>query len=179
MDPNRKGNPIKTIQRGKSYLMHLVSKSPKTEFQIRQKLKRADYSDELIGAIIEFGIKYQYIDDDSYVRLWLKSQVTIKQYGKFKSIQELRKKGISQNIIEEHVNSFFDQSDISEHQMALSYLSKKQHLIKGESKYQKKQKAYRILFQRGYTTDIINSALADHFDSNNKETENAYQKRLF
>ena len=181
MKTKQKDQPVKTVQRGKSYLMHLVSRSPKTEFQIRQKLRRSDYDEEVIDQVIEFGETYDYIDDKSYANRWLKSSASIKCYGKIKCIQELKKKGIAADVISEQIELFFSDEEISEYQIALDFLNRKKHLIKGDQLFKKKQKASQILFQRGFSTDIINVVIDDFFrsDVNNQNSDNIYQKRIF
>ncbi|MBT4289063.1 MAG: regulatory protein RecX [Deltaproteobacteria bacterium] len=170
----------KTFQRGKSYLMHLVSRSAKTSYEIRQKLRRSDYNEDIVDQVIEFGKNYDFIDDQSYTIRWLKSCASRKFYGKIKCIQELKKKGIDTEIINEQIELFFDDKEISEYQIALDYLSKKRHLIKGKDLYQQKQKASRILFQRGFSMDVINPVINDYFDSDfNSDNNNSYQKRIF
>ena len=180
MSDKQKDQPPKTFRRGKSYLMHLVSRSAKTDYEIRQKLRRSDYNDDIIDQVIEFGKTYEFIDDQSYAIQWLKSCASRKSYGKIKCNQELKKKGIDTEIINEQVESFFNKEEISEYQIAMDYLCKKRHMIKGKEHYQQKQKASRILYQRGFSMDIINLVIDDFFDPDqNIDIDNGYQKRIF
>lgn len=181
MKTKQEDQPVKTVKRGKSYLMHLVSRSPKTEFQIRQKLRRSDYNDEVIDQVIEFGQSYEYIDDKSYTNRWLKSYASVKCYGKIKCIQELKQKGIDAAIIDEQIELFFSDDEVSEYQIALEFLNKKKHLIKGGQLFKKKQKASQILFQRGFSMDIINGVIDDYFceQLNSQNSDHTYQKRIF
>ena len=180
MNNKQKEQPPKTFRRGKSYLMHLVSRSAKTSYEIRQKLRRSDYAENIIDQVIEFGKTYEFIDDQSYTIRWLESCAARKLFGKNKCIQELKKKGIDTEIINEQIELFFNDEAISEYQIALDYLSKKRHLIKGKDLYQQKQKASQKLFQRGFSMDVIKPVISDFFDSDfNSDNNNNYQKRIF
>ena len=164
MKTDLKSNKPKTLERGKSYLMHMVAKSPKTEQQVREKLQRSDYSNDIIDAVIEFAKSYDFIDDKEYAKLWLKGQAHVKQVGSFKCKQELIRKGIDSGLVEMLVDDYFADSEVSEQELALSYLQKKSHQIKGKDAFQRKQKANQILVRRGFSFGIIEATLNDFFE---------------
>jgi len=97
-----------------------------------------------------------------------------------KPLYLMLKKGIDAEVIDEQIEIFFEDEAVSEYQIALDYLRKKRHLIKGNELYQQKQKASRILFQRGFSMEVINPVISDYFDSDfNSDNDNSYQKRIF
>lgn len=128
-------------------VLKYISSTIKTEKQIRDYLKRKEYSLSTIDHVINKLREYNYIDDEQFARSFVLTYAS--KYGKLKLISALRSKGVSENVID---NVFSEDLKIESNimQVAEKYLKNK------EKSPQTFMKLSRFLFSRGYEFDEIN-----------------------
>ncbi len=139
--------------------LKVIERSCKTEKELRDKLKEKNYSDNAIELSIQFLKEYNYLNDDTYAKAFIKDHSSSKGSSRIK--YELLKKGISKDIIEENMLQCIDE-DI-ERKAALSIGKKKyRSIIKGESDtYKISGKLYRFILSKGYNYDIVKSVVKE------------------
>ena len=134
----------------KSKAMSIVTKyigsSLKTQKQIRDYLRKKEYSDDTIEFVMSKLVEYNYIDDKKYAQAYVLTYG--KKYGKLKLISQLKIKGVSEEIIECVLE---DNKVDSIESVASKYLKNK------VMSYEVSQKLFRFLYSRGYEFDEINS----------------------
>lgn len=123
-----------------------IGSSLKTQKQIRDYLKKKEYSPKTISYVIQKLLEYDYIDDEKYAKAYVLTYG--KKYGKLKLKSQLKQKGVCDEIIEETLEQ--NQID-SIDEVANKYLKNK--LWSPEVK----QKLIRFLCSRGYEFEDINS----------------------
>ena len=126
--------------------LRFLSLTPKSAYEVKQKLIKKGYSDVVISKAIEKLEEYKYIDDEEYSRLYLSS---CKNRSKREIENKLRQKGISKeiiNILLEDVDD--DQEENNAFIYAQKYLKNKQ--------LDEKNKRHLItnLIRKGYSYDI-------------------------
>ena len=124
-----------------------MGSSMKSAYQIRDYLKRKQYSPEIIDYVIDKMMEYKYLDDEAYARAYISAYSS--RYGKLKLIQALKSKGVSDKIID---NVFAEEGLISDNtidKVASKYLKNKE--INRDSL----MKLSRFLYSRGYEFDQI------------------------
>lgn len=126
-----------------SYLM--ISK--KTEYEIREKLKKLKCEDDVIEKVIHSLINLNYINDSDYVDAYIRQCMRLLNYSVFEIKQKLLQKGIKKYIIEEKIEN----SDLKEYEINLI---NKLLTTKLKSYEPLKQKQY--LFRRGFKLDSLN-----------------------
>ena len=147
------------ILRCRSSALKVIERSCKTEKELRDKLKEKNYSDNAIELSIQFLKEYNYLNDNTYAKAFIKDHSSSKGSSRIK--YELLKKGISKDIIEENMLKCIDE-DI-ERKAALSIGKKKyRSIIKGESDtYKISGKLYRFILSKGYNYDIVKSVVKE------------------
>ena len=123
-----------------------IGSSLKTQKQIRDYLRKKEYSDDTIEFVMSKLVEYNYIDDKKYAQAYVLTYG--KKYGKLKLKSQLKVKGISEEIIECVLE---DNKVDSIESVASKYLKNK------VMSYEVSQKLFRFLYSRGYEFDEINS----------------------
>lgn len=135
------------IKKCKNDAIKTVEKSYKTEKEVIDKLKSKEYTEKEINYAINFLKEYKFIDDMSYAKSYIKSKTN--NSGKNKIRYALKRKGISDEIINETLNSINENEEL-ESAMEVGY-KKYTSIIKRESdKYKIKNKLCAFLAGRGY-----------------------------
>ena len=123
-----------------------IGSSLKTQKQIRDYLRKKEYSDDTIEFVMSKLVEYNYIDDQKYAQAYVLTYG--KKYGKLKLKSQLKVKGVSEEIIECVLE---DNKVDSIESVASKYLKNK------VMSYEVSQKLFGFLYSRGYEFDEINS----------------------
>ena len=123
-----------------------IGSSLKTQKQIRDYLRKKEYSYDTVEFVMSKLVEYNYIDDKKYAQAYVLTYG--KKYGKLKLISQLKIKGVSEEIIECVLE---DNKVDSIESVASKYLKNK------VMSYEVSQKLFRFLYSRGYEFDEINS----------------------
>jgi|GEM_PF-570494 len=140
-----------------NYACWLLARRRYSVSEFRSKLeKKYPEQSELTTEIVENFLIKKYLDDNEYTLLFLREQLNRKPQGLRMIKQKLRQKGINETTIS---NVFNDQL-VDENELIQKALAKKAN-IKAKSPLQKKQKLFRFLASRGFSSDGIMKALRD------------------
>lgn len=145
-------NFIKAKSRGLRYL----SKSYKTEKEVRDKLFQNGYDDYTINRVLEFLIEYDFVNDERYVELYIKEKC--KKYGNNRIKFELQGKGIDKQLLLSKLNEIDKEEEISR---AYEIALKKYNQLKNSSNEKNKirRKLNDFLARKGYNYDIIQNII--------------------
>jgi regulatory protein len=131
--------------------LELLAYRARSEWEIREYLKRKDYEPTLIDAAISKLAQYGYVDDRAFARQWVESRRLLKAASKRRLQQELRQK----HIADEVVTIVLDESETDDRQALRQLIDKKR------SRYPDKLKLMQYLMRQGYNYDDIKQALRD------------------
>ncbi|RKY87718.1 hypothetical protein DRQ09_03995, partial [candidate division KSB1 bacterium] len=98
-------------------------------------------------------------NDREFARRFVNNFMNKKPSGRKLVSFELRKRGISEQIIEEELDSFF--SKIDEKELAYRALKKKLKSLTNFSINGRKKKVSDFLFRRGFSWEIIDEVIKD------------------
>lgn len=145
-----------SVEKAKGYVIdyHLN----KSMHMIRNKLKEKDYEERVIMRVIEFLETYQIIDDREYAKKKSKDLSNLSKKGPRVIAQTLRKNGISDENIEAALAGIKDEEQLLAAEKALRG-KVASYQRKAKNPYEFKQKCYAFLMGRGFTGDIIQTAL--------------------
>ena len=129
-----------------------ITKSQKTEKQVRDKLKEKGYLKETVDYVIGKLKEYKFVDDEEYV----KSYIRIYQNKKGKKLleYELRLKGVRKDIIER----VFEEIDIDQKDPCAEIMKK--HLRGKEWTKENLSKAYKYVLSKGFSYEEASYALS-------------------
>jgi regulatory protein len=138
------------VKRAKQKVMALLKSMNRTEAELRSKLALSGYREAAINEAIEYVKNYHYIDDSRYAV----SYIRLKKQNKSRRqiIGELKQKGVSDEEIEEALDTEYD----NEEEAIKKEILKKAKDVNSLSR-EEKQKLAAKLYRKGYGMDLIKS----------------------
>ena len=141
------------IPRCKKRALHLLEKQDRSEKNLRDKLRKGGYSEDVVDIAIDYINEYGYLDDArmaaSHIRFYQDSR------SKQRLKQDLIGKGISSDVIDRVLEEEYtgDESALIER------LLEKKHYDKENATYEDRAKIYRFLMGRCFSSDAINRVI--------------------
>lgn len=133
--------------------LNLISHRPRSEWELRDYMKRKDYDEDVIAQTIERLNARGYINDADFARRWVETRRLLKSTSKRRLAQELRQKRIADDIISQVLET--DETD--EHQVLRELVERKRK----QTKYQDDLKLMQYLGRQGFSYDDIKSVLKE------------------
>jgi len=140
------------ISRGKKYTLFLLSKMDYSKYKLLQKLRTRNLSEISISKIIKWLEDNNYINDESFSYSWALYRINTKPVGRFRLNQELKTKGIGQEIRKKVINKVFNET--SETDLARKLVNQKISLQETDNLAFNPKKIYNFLIGRGFSTEI-------------------------
>lgn len=113
----------------------------KTEQEVRNKLKKSNFEEDVIDEVVSYLKELGYIDDNEYVDAYIRQCMRLQNYSIFEIKNKLLQKGIKKYIIEEKLEKLSDTKYEQE-------LIKK--LLNGKLKNMEELKQKQYLYRRGF-----------------------------
>ena len=146
----------KTEEEAFLQLAALCANAEHCQYEMLEKMKRWELSDEAQARVMARLIEERYVDDRRYARAFVKDKIRYNKWGRRKVQQGLWMKRIDKEIQDE----VLDEIDEKEYLDVLKPLLKqKRKSIKANSDYELNQKLVRFAYGRGFTFDIIRQCL--------------------
>jgi len=138
--------------RGKEYLVRILSRRAYSRYEISKKLNRKGYSKNIIADLIFWLENNNYINDELFAEMWAQFRLQNKPIGRYKLNQELRIKGIKQDIIQKAIDKTYKEID----ELTLARNLIKEKLVSSEIKNIRinPKKIYNFLLRRGFSIEI-------------------------
>ncbi len=150
----KKPKPLLTYEAVKEKALRLLEFRSHSKFELRNKLRMAQASEEHIDAVIEFCKEYGFINDLAYATHKANDLVNLKKYGIRRVKSELKAKGIADYIIDDVIENLNKES---EKDVLIALINKK---LKGDFSDKNKDKCLRYFIYRGYDLYDIKNAIA-------------------
>ena len=146
----------KTEEEAFLQLAALCANAEHCQYEMLEKMKRWELSEEAQARVMARLIEERYVDDRRYARAFVKDKIRYNKWGRRKVQQGLWMKRIDKEIQDE----VLDDIDEKEYLDVLKPLLKqKRKSIKANSDYELNQKLVRFAYGRGFTFDIIRQCL--------------------
>ena len=142
-----------TFGKARDCAYRLLSYRPRSQREIIDRLARRGFDRETIDAVVNYLKQLNYINDSQFARAWVENRILTKPMGLFLLKQELRNKGISNEIVDEvidGVNRDYDEYRIAKN-LFLSRWPRYSHLDRTTSR----RRIYAYLKRRGFSSEII------------------------
>lgn len=147
------GENQSAFNKGISY----ISKLMRSRKQVIDYLKKKGYEDPAIKYATDKMAEYKYIDDVAFAKMVLSHQVNVKKVGIIAAKAALKKNGISNNIIEDTMLEYNDSMQLENAKQQYQKLLKKYQ--NEEDSIKKKQKISQAMARRGFSWEMIKSAI--------------------
>lgn len=137
-------------KRAKKRALHLLERMDRTEHQLREKLRIAEYPEECVDMAIDYVKSYHYLDDVRYASTYTRYAKEKQSRGQIR--QKLMAKGISRDLADQAIEEEYD-TDESEQIRALLV---KKHFDPSTHDDGEFRRVYQFLLRRGFrSSDIL------------------------
>jgi regulatory protein len=132
------------------------SRSERCVSDVRKKLDAWEMSAGEQEKIIQKLCRERFLDESRYCRAFVNDKFKYSRWGAYKIRFELKKKKISEELIQEALQNI-DPDENSEQLQQL--IEQKKKSVKGRNEYEIRQKLMRFAVSRGFTAGEIEKAL--------------------
>jgi regulatory protein len=139
------------LDKAYSATLNLISHRPRSEWELRDYLKRKGVAGEDTETILNKLSNLDYVNDQDFARRWIENRRLLKPVSKRRLSQELRQKRVPDEVIKTALEE--DKTDESTVLRELIERKRKQ------SRYQDDLKLMQYLARQGFSYDDIKSAL--------------------
>ncbi len=142
------------------YAFLLLSFRMRSKDEMRQRLIKKGYTEDEVNGVIDKLEGLNYLNDREFAQTWVKSRIVSKPLGRSLMFRELKRKGISVDIIEDVLNESlkgYDEYEVAK-ELALKRLGK---IKVRDSKMWQRLSGY--LARRGFSYEVIQKVLKNGY----------------
>ena len=139
--------------------LKFLSYRPRSEKEIRDKLRRKKASEEIINKIISRLKENNFLNDEEFAKWWIEQRTNFKPRSVRLIKIELKQKGIDKELIDETIDHL--PSTIDDLSSAKKLIEKRISRYKNLTPDKKFQKIARYLSSKGFDYDIIKEIFKD------------------
>ena len=146
----------------------------KSTKELRDSLIKKEYPQEFVDKAIDKLLKQGYLNDRSFSKSYINNQIITTSKGPNKISIELKKKGVSDNIINEEILIFTEEEQKTKINKVINRLIKSNRSRGGVVL---KNKIVTDLINLGYSNSIIKKVIVDYsFEADSSIREKEYKK---
>lgn len=135
-------------------LMRYCSYQERSVFELRQKLREYVLSEVEKEELIEYLLIENFVNEERFVAVFVRSKVNVKKWGRYKIIEGLKLKGIGAELVTNSISAIDKAQYIRNFEDLLEKKIKSISASKEDS-----AKLYRYLLSKGYESDLIVNSL--------------------
>ncbi len=139
----------------------ICARQEKCISDIEKKLYQWQVEPQDKEKVIEYLLDQKFIDEQRFVKAYVKEKFIFNRWGKIKIQWQLKTKGIQGSIVKnelEQINSYEYKSTL------IQLLTQKRKSIKGDDVYKIKNSLIRYASSRGFEPDLIYLVIDDILD---------------
>jgi len=146
-----KNKEIEAADAAKQVLLRRLSHAPRTRKELAKDLKDKDISDEVANVALDRFEEVGLINDQALASNYVSSQHERKGLGKNALRQQLRAKGVSDDVAQEAISQI---SDDQEFQAAFALACKKIRSLQKDDAKTQLRKIVGVLARKGYSSNL-------------------------
>ncbi|MFP4697484.1 MAG: regulatory protein RecX [Eubacteriales bacterium] len=146
----RLNNIIENIvfKKAKSKALSLLKYCDRTEEELKLKLKKEEYADEIINKVIDFLFEYNFVNDYRYAENYIENKKH--KRSKKQITHTLMQKGIKREIVDQ----IFEKVTINEEEVLINLIEKK-YFTRKEEYDNNIQKLYQYFVRKGFNPTLV------------------------
>lgn len=141
--------------------MKMIQTKDYTEYEVRCKLSKDGYPEDVIDGTVNKLYEYRFLNDDYYARCYIENRM--KRKSKREIARELSMKGISQDKIETLFNEIDSENDYNSEKDAICNILRKKHFDCEKASYEDCIKMKNYLFRKGFNSDYVNELVRNNY----------------
>ena len=144
------------IRKAYNKALHFLGFRMRSELEVKEKLLASGFGEAVALEAISKLKEQKFLDDDSFSKALLETRKRTAKKGPGAIKQELARKGISKDLQEEALEAFPEEE---QRELAIELAAKIAARSSGKTPQQIRQKIQDSLMRKGYSYDIISSAI--------------------
>jgi regulatory protein len=153
---------IAVAEKATEAALNFVSYRPRSEREVRDRLRQRDYPPAAIDYAIEKMRGWRYLDDKGFAEFWVESRVEHFPRGRRALLSELRAKGVDRDVAGEVIDSL----DLDEESAALELARKRLRSLSNLDPQTQRRRLSDYLARRGYGWDVVGPVLRRLLEKN-------------
>jgi regulatory protein len=147
----------KTLTKARNAAYRLLTYRPRSRAEIEAKLVDRGFHDAVIAAVLADLARLGYVNDLRFAREWAQGRIRLRGFGRRRIGQELKNKGIGQEIIRDVFTEVF--SGETEIETAEQVAEKKLSTMKTLDRLTRRRRLAGFLERKGFSFEIIRDVL--------------------
>jgi regulatory protein len=148
--------------KAKSFALDFIGYRARSVREVAQRLEKRGHSGKIIGQVIRELRRSGLLDDVQFAAQWAQHRMATKPVGEHLLRQELRLKGISDQIVEKTLLRTFGQ--ISQRELAVDLLRARRIRYRSLDGAKARRRMADFLLRRGFPRDIVWEVVAEILD---------------
>ena len=151
--------PEKKIMSENDAMIRLTAKCAASEYcraDIRKMMSRWELPEGAADRILKRLQDERYIDEQRYAHAFVRDKFRYNHWGWVRIEQELRRRNIAQDFIDEAKAEISDEANLTE---LRKIIDSKRRTVKGKNEYEVNAKLFRFALSRGFSYSDINEVL--------------------
>ena len=142
----------------------LLRQRPRSEFEIRDRLKIKGYGEEVIESVVEGLRRAGEIDDARFAKLWVDERMRLNPAGDVVLRHELKTKGLSAQLIEAVLDE--KNKNYDEYEIAFGMAGDRFERLKKLDRKKALKRLYDFLLRRGFKYDTVQKVVENIINAN-------------
>jgi regulatory protein len=145
----------------KGVALRFLQVRPRTEKEIRDKLREKEFGDEETAQTITSLKSAGLLDDAAFARMYIRDALAGRPAGKMLLKRKLLLLGVDKAVVEEAIEETFTGVDVHSAALTLArqFVKKTENLKKDEPPVKRRNRISAFLARKGYGWDIIEGVL--------------------
>ncbi|HUG15775.1 MAG TPA: regulatory protein RecX [Thermomicrobiales bacterium] len=166
-DAVRELEGIAVAERATEAALTFVSYRPRSEREVRDRLRRRAYPPAAIDYAIEKLRGWRYLDDKGFAEFWVENRVEHSPRGRRALASELAAKGVDRTVAGE----VLDNAELNEEAAALELARKRLRSLANLDPQTRRRRLSDYLARRGYGWDVVRPVLREVLDETDDDDE--------
>lgn len=152
------------LAKAKTYAYRLLSYRSRSCRELRERLRRKRFSKKIIDRIVKDLEELNFVNDREFSKTFVETRSSTNPCGRRLIEQELRKKGIDEEIIRDICEEAFNRD--KEYELASSLALRRLSRYKNIDERTKWKRLYGHLARRGFPLETVREVLSGILGSN-------------
>ena len=147
------------LTKAKNYVYRLLAYRSRSCWEVRERLKKKRFSKKVIEKTIVELKDLNFLNDGEFSSTWVDMKLSINPCGRRLIEQELRRKGIDEEIIRDVCEEAFNGD--SEYEFASNLALRKLSRYQNLDERTKWKRLYSLLGRRGFPLEVVHDVLSE------------------
>ena len=134
--------------------LQLLSYRPRSEAEIRQRMKKGGFDPEVITKVLDRLRETGLVRDESFARDWVENRSALRPRSRKMLAYELRQKGVAEEAIEQALETTSEDEDL-----ALQAATRYAHKLSAADWQEFHRRLMSFLARRGFSYETANTAV--------------------